>query len=116
MIDPVTIVRTRFCKESYCMEAEAIVVVAMIRDGTAAVPGSLHHDQDQAAGKERVTTRDNPPFSKTTMNQQGPPSSASNTAFLPPPRQDMEYLCAGEDHASTVVIVVLMYQRLRCQK
>ncbi len=31
-------------------------------------------------------------------------------------RQDMEYLCAGEDHASTVVIVVLLYQRLRCQK
>ena len=39
------------------------------------------------------------------MNQQGPPGSA-NAAFLPPPRQEMEYLCAGEKHVGTGLITV----------
>jgi len=40
------------------------------------------------------------------MNQQGQPSSANNAAFLPPPRQEMEYLCAGEKHVGTNFISI----------
>ena len=39
------------------------------------------------------------------MNQQSQPSSAGTVPLLPPPRQEMEYLCAGEKHdvANTTV-------------
>jgi hypothetical protein len=39
------------------------------------------------------------------MNQQGQPNSAATATLLPPPRQEMEYLCAGEKHdvANTII-------------
>lgn len=43
-----------------------------------------------------ASQRSQPACSKTTMNQQAQPGSAAAAPLMPPPRQEMEYLCAGE--------------------
>ena len=37
------------------------------------------------------------------MNQQGQPHSAATAPLLPPPRQEMEYLCAGKIMMSRII-------------
>jgi hypothetical protein len=52
--------------------------------------------------------RDKAAFSITMNQQQGQTgSTGSNVNFLPPPRQEMEYLCAGKDLLLATIATVL---------
>src|SRR5258708_24853270 len=48
------------------------------------------------------------------VNHQGQPNSAATGSLLLPPRQEMEYLCAGEKHnVARIIICMLIYGRDR---
>jgi hypothetical protein len=72
------------------------------RDG---VPTGIIRPQTGARARYGPVTQIASSLKTTTMNQQGQPSSGNNAAFLPPPRQEMEYLCAGEKHAGTSLLL-----------